>query len=116
MVVQVCPRLVHLEMSKSPEEGGFYGAQDGDGNVLISETAMRSHWPNWIVWMTKCFKVMCVCNKCGVPAEVSESLNIKIMGIIKELKSDINCMRVGTKKMAFIARVKKYEDEIMDGC
>ena len=115
MVAQVCPRLVHLEMLKSPDEGGFYGARDSDGNVLISETAMRRHWPNWIVRMTKRFKAMCVCDKCGVPTEVSESRNIKRMKIIKKLKSDINRMRSGRKKMAFIAHVKEYGDEIMDG-
>ena len=101
-------------MLKSSEEGGFYGAQGSDGNVLISEIAMRRHWPNWTVRMTKRFKAMCVCNKYGVPTELSKSFNMKRMKIIKKLKSDIHCMRSGRKKMAFIAHVKKYEDEMMD--
>ena len=115
MVARIYPRDIHFEMLKSSEEGGFYGAQGSDGNVLISEIAMRRHWPNWTVRMTKRFKAMCVCNKYGVPAELSKSFNMKRMKIIKKLKSDINCIRACVKNMAFIAHVKKYKDGIMDG-
>ena len=43
------------------EDGGFDGARDEDGNVLISETKLRRIWPNWIVPMTERYKTMCAC-------------------------------------------------------
>ena len=85
-------------MLKSTEEGGFDGARDIDGNVMISETAMRRRWPNWIVIMTKRFKAMCVCNKCGVPSEVQESLNLKRQKALKKLKEKLNSMRDGSRE------------------
>ena len=58
-VSRVCLREIHNEMLMDSEEGGFDGARDGNGDVVISETAMRRNWPNWIVRMAKRFKAMC---------------------------------------------------------
>ena len=46
LVAKICPREVHNELIETPENGGFSGARDGGGNFVISETAMRGHWPN----------------------------------------------------------------------
>ena len=51
LVARLCPREIHLELLKPPEEGGLDGARNSDGKVLISETSMRRRWPNWIVQM-----------------------------------------------------------------
>ena len=64
--------------------------------------------------MTKRFKAMCACNKCGVPAEVQESLNLKQLRVFKKLKSEFNSMRDGREKTFYLARMKKCEDEIME--
>ena len=77
------PWEIHLEVIKPIEEGGFDGARDSEGNVVMSETAMRRNWPNWIVRMTKRFKDMCCCDGCGVPTKVQESLNLKRLNIMK---------------------------------
>ena len=43
-------------------EGGFDGARDSAGDFSMSETSIHRWWPNWIVFMTKRSKVMCVCD------------------------------------------------------
>ncbi len=57
------PRVVHNLMSKPVEKGGFDGARDSEGNVLISLKTLHSIWPNWIVPMTKRLKSACACDK-----------------------------------------------------
>ena len=77
LLARICPREIHNLLIKPPADGGFEGARDNEGNVLISKMSMHRRWPNWIVKMTKRFKAMCVCDKCGVPTEVQDSVNIK---------------------------------------
>ena len=65
LVSQLYPREIYPEMLKQVDQGGFYGARNEDGRVLISETAMRRHWPNWIVQMKKRYKAICGCDGCA---------------------------------------------------
>ena len=93
MMCQLCPREIFLEMLKPPDERGFDGARDPEGNVVMSKTTMRRRWPNWIVCMTNRFKATCVCDSCGVPSEGEVSLNIKRRLIIKTLQAEGKFMR-----------------------
>ena len=70
LVALICPREIFNLAIKPPAEGGFDGARDSDGKVVMSKTTMRRHWPNWIVQMTNRFKATCVCDKCDVPTKV----------------------------------------------
>ena len=111
--MQTCPRVVYNEMLRHASEGEFHGARDESGNILISETVLRRIWPNWVVPMTKRYKGMCVCDKCGIPHDVLDSLNLKQVRILTELKSVASDMDDGDDKVSFMARIKKYEDDIM---
>ena len=115
MVSRVCAREVFNLAIKTPDDGGFDGARDDDNKVVMSETSMNRRWPNWIVRMTKSFKAMCVCDKCGVPTEVHESLTIKRGKILKKLNDDVKRMTTSRAKTVLTQRLKKYENEIMDG-
>ena len=42
----ICPREIFNLAIKPPDEGGFYGARDSDGKVVMSETIMCRHWTN----------------------------------------------------------------------
>ncbi len=114
--IAVCrhrPRMVHNLMITPEEEGGFCEARDKDGNVLISETKLRQTWPQHIKFMTKRFKEMCACDKCGVSHDIQRSYNIKRMKIIKKLDRDVASMRDGRRKEEFHARIQKYKEEIL---
>ena len=65
--------------------------------------------------MTPRFTTTCVCDGCGVPSEVQTSLNMKRRKIIKMLKATGENMRAGRGKNIFMDRLKKYQEEIMDG-
>lgn len=43
LVCRVCPHLVHNLIIQPPENGGFDGAQDSDGNVLILERSFKEN-------------------------------------------------------------------------
>ena len=106
--------MMYVELLKSVPEGGFDAARDSHVNVMISETAMRRRWPNWVVPMTKRFKTMCVCDKCGVPMEGQESLNNKRINELNRLKDKLKRMRPGSRKYDELGTtIKKYEDDVM---
>ena len=107
LVALICPREIFNLAIKHPDEGGFDGARDSDGKVVMSETTMPRHWPNWIVQMTNRFKATCVCDKCGVPTEVQESYNLRRRAIIKKLHADVERMPSSRSKTAFTERLKK---------
>ncbi|KAL7554296.1 hypothetical protein ACHAWF_018121, partial [Thalassiosira exigua] len=83
------PREVHNFMILPEEQGGFDGATDTEGHVLISETKLRWCWPNWIRPMTQRLKEMCACDKCGVMYELQVSYNRRRQKIIDGLCNDI---------------------------
>jgi len=114
MVYRVSLREVFNLAIKPTDQGGFEGARDSLGNVVMSETSMWRRWPNWIVCMNNRFKAMCVCDKCGVPTEVHESLSLKRSKILTKLKKDVERMPTSRAKTGLVARLKKYESEIME--
>jgi len=101
-------------MLKPIDKGGFDGARDAVGNVLISESALRKNWPNHVVPMTKRYKAMCVCDKCGVAHEVHDSVKFFRTRLIKKLSRDVSLMNTSRSKDALKKRIKKYESDIMD--
>ena len=115
MACQLCPREMFNVALKSPEQGGFDGVRDADGDVIMSETSMMRRWPNWIAKISPRFTATCVCDGCGVPSEVQISLNMKRRKIVKALRATGENMRAGRGKNAFMARLKKYDEKIMDG-
>ena len=66
ILVRVCPCKIHNLLISLVSKGGFAGARDSDGKVLISLTTLRRNWPNWIVPLTKRYKDMCMCVLCGI--------------------------------------------------
>jgi len=99
----ICPKEVHNELIKPIDLGGFDGARDSADNVVILETSMQS--------AKTLSKLDCendqafqghVCGKCGVPAKVQESLNLKQMKLLKKLWSKINSTRERAKKRQFV--------------
>lgn len=113
MLAKVPQTHIYQEMVKSTQEGGFDGARDANGEICISESAMRRRWPNYIKPMTNRFKSTCVCDKCGVPSEVHDSLNFKRYKLLKQLENDIKGMRPSARKTAKANELKKYKDEIV---
>jgi len=113
-VCQLPKTMMYVEMCMPVEESGFDGARDEEGNIVISETAMCRHWPNWVKFKTKRYKNMCVCDKCGVPTEAHESLSLNRQKALQKLKSTVKRMRDGRSKRELEQQMKKYEDEIME--
>ena len=114
MVMRAGPRMVHNEMIKPVDQGGFAGAIDSEGKVVICLSTLRKIWPNWLVPMTKRLKAMCVCDKCGVTCEVQESYNLRRGKIIKSIQLQVDSMHESARTDDFKRHIKRYTDEITE--
>jgi len=114
LVCLKCKRDIHNSMTKPVEEGGLEGALDDEGNVMISETSMRRRFPNWIVPMSTRHKSTCVCDKCGVPMEIQDSLNLKRPRLLKKLKDIAESKPAGRAKDTATTIANEYEEAIME--
>jgi hypothetical protein len=57
-------REIHNELIKPANEGGFAGAYNDEGKLLISDTTLRSILPKNISRITESQKQMCGCEIC----------------------------------------------------
>jgi len=114
MVMRAWPRMVHNEMIKPVDQGGFAGARDSEEKVVICLSTLRKIWPNWLVPMTKRLKAMCVCNICGVTCEVQELYNLRRGKIIKSIQLKVDSMCESARKDEFKRHIKRYTDEITE--
>ena len=114
IVTQVPKTMIYCGMCEPVDKGGFDGARNEEGTIVISETAMRRNWPNFAVAMTTRYKATCVCDKCGVPTEVHESLNYKRRKVLNKLKTSVARMNNGRRKSDMEAKMKAYEEQIME--
>ena len=60
LLLECTPRELHNDMLKPLDKGGFAGAYDDKGNVLISDTALRSFLPKNLRKMTNHYKQVCL--------------------------------------------------------
>ena len=75
LLLECTPQELHNDMLKPVLKGGFGGAYDDKGNVLISDTALRSFLPKNLRKMTNQYKQMCCCETCVVPKGLLTSLH-----------------------------------------
>lgn len=68
-------RDLHMEMTKPAAAGGFARATNENGDVLVSETMLRSLLPKELVKMTSTFKTMCGCEPCITAKSQTTMLN-----------------------------------------
>ena len=66
---------LHNDMIKSPAEGGFAGARNSSGKVIISDSALRLNKPKNLKPMTNRHKQMCGCETCIVSKQLLLTLN-----------------------------------------
>ena len=73
-------RELHNDLIKSPEEGGFYGARNDSGEVLISDTALRKHMPSNLKKISNRHKQMCGCKICIISKQFHLTLMAGVNG------------------------------------
>ena len=76
MVYKVARRELHNELISPVEEGGFAGARNEKGEVLISLTSFERYFPNWVVKMNEWYKQMCCCHLCNEPEHMHRSIRL----------------------------------------
>ena len=113
ILVRVCPREIHNLLISPVSKGGFAGARDSDGKVLISLTTLRRNWPNWIVPLTKRYKDMCMCVLCGIPNGLVYAIFLVRKKTIARLNQTISNMPDGVVKERKKEEVKKYHAEVI---
>ena len=88
-------RELHNDLIESPEEGGFSGARNNSGEVLISDTALRKHMPSNLKNISNRHKQMCGCKICIISKQLHLTLmlwckrRIKVIETLDKPRSEL---------------------------
>ena len=61
LLIQISIRELHNDLVKPMSEGGFAGARDKEGNIIIGDTTLKRLLPPQLRKMTKRNKILCGC-------------------------------------------------------
>ena len=64
LLLQVSVREMHNRLVRDTNVGGIKDARDEDGNIIISDSTLRSLLPPKLKQMSARYKVMCGCGCC----------------------------------------------------
>ena len=64
LLLQVSVREQHNSLVSDPNDGGLKDSKDEDGNIIISDSTLRSLLPPRLKQMSACYKIMCGCKCC----------------------------------------------------
>ena len=114
LLLECSMRQLHNELIASPEDGGLLGArkpytEDGPGEVIISDTMLRSLAPPQLRPMTDAHKMMCGCTICSVSKYFQESLNAWRKKQLKIMKDNANNNRTRRKDI-LMNEYKEYAE------
>ena len=87
MVYKVARRELHNKLISPVEEGGFAGARNEKGEVLISLTSFERYFPNWVVKMIEWYKQMCCCHLCNEPEHTHRSTRLVRLRLLRLLEN-----------------------------
>ena len=104
---------LHNDMIKSPEEGGFAGARDKSGKVIISDTALRLNRPKNLKPMTNRHKQMCGCETCIVSKQLLLTLNEWRRRHVQRLENESRQRHDRYKQQLFFCQHKDVKSEMM---
>ena len=104
---------LHNDLIKSPQAGGFGGARDESGKVVISDTALRLHRPQELRPMTKRHKQMCGCEICIVSKQLLVTLNAWRRRRIVKLESQDRVACDKYKEQLFLSEHADVKKEMM---
>ena len=73
-LLQVSVRELHNILVSDPNDGGLKNARDEDGNIIISDSTLRSLLPPQLKQMSARYKIMCGCECCISAKSIHSSL------------------------------------------
>ena len=104
-------REIHNEMIKPVDQGGMDGALDAEGNVLVSDTALRAMLPKSLRPMTDSQKAMCGCDTCLNARSYITALNSFRRRLRKHLQGCRNKHAIDSGPHKVLSKaVQDYED------
>ena len=86
---QVSVRELHNSIVSDPNDGGLKDARDEDGNIIISDSTLRSLLPPQLKKMSECYKIMCGCEFCISTKNIHSSFLSWSDRYLKKLKDKI---------------------------
>ena len=86
LLLSISVRELHNQMIRPVHDGGFAGSRDGNGDVIISDTALRYFLPSNLRPMADRYKQLCGCETCLVPQRMQQTLNAWRLRRIKYLQ------------------------------
>jgi hypothetical protein len=113
ILLQIPIRELHNDMMSDDTLIGMEGVQDCEGNILISDTKLRSLLPPHVRMMSDRYKIMKVCENCIQMHNVHHSYNRFICHRIKDLKDkfDEHNPRTRNRREAELA-LNNYQNKV----
>ena len=113
LLLQCSYQKLHNDMIKSVQEGGFPGARKENGSVIISDTALRIHRPQYLKRMTKRHKQMCGCETCIVSTQLLFTLNAWRRRHLKKLHRENKELCTKYREQIFLCQHEDTKSEMM---
>jgi hypothetical protein len=113
ILLQIPIRELHNDMMSDDTLIGMKGVRDCEGNILISDTKLRSLLPPHLRMMSDRYKIMCSCENCIQMHNVHHSYNRFICHRIKDLKDkfDEHNLRTRNGREAELA-LNNYQNKV----
>jgi hypothetical protein len=117
LLLQISIRELHNDMLLPLDQGGFADAWDENGNVRISDTALRALLPEQARRMTPRHKQMCGCEVCIQIRSLQQSLNAwrhRKLKLLTELAaaatSEEEQEAIDTRKLSYKSQVMPNDE------
>jgi hypothetical protein len=106
LLLECSVRELHNELIAPTSEGGLEEAKDRvTGEVIISDTMLRSIMPEQIRRMQEHHKQMCGCDYCNTAASMQSSLNAWRKAKVKTLTEGLESVRPSRRRVTLEATV-----------
>ena len=113
ILISVSIRELHNDMLTHPSEGGLEGAQDANGNAVISDTALRDNLPFNLRALGERPKQVCGCKICTIVNKYHNALKLFRYKRLKLLKQK-DAIRANAYESALFKNGKAVPERASD--
>ena len=112
LLLEIPVRELHNDMLLPTIEGGFAGARDEDGKIIISDTTLRNLLPFELRPATETHKQLCGCELCNTAMSLHKTLKAFRSRNLKELRESVIQGVLPRQRLASLRTVQDYSDSV----
>jgi hypothetical protein len=112
LLLEIPVRELHNDMLLPVNKGGFAGAFDENGSVIISDTTLRKLLPKELRPATETHKQLCGCELCITVASLQKTLNAFRLRSLKVMKERSVLARASRSSLPAVRKLQEYSASV----